>query len=176
MLDLATPPTSVKVWAKSRPLIEILSQTAGPTTWRQHQLLLLPPGPAGQQPTLPQLENSEANPTDFRCTSPRTTAGAAPPAPRVRSHCRFRNRGTDYVREYGMKWMSFSTKRQCDRALPAPPPPARQPRRRPPRPPAAAPAPPRRPRPPPHLGIKSDCHFRKTATGYDSELGIKWLS
>jgi hypothetical protein len=27
-------------------------------------------------------------------------------AARVRSHCRFRIRGTDYVREYGVKWMS----------------------------------------------------------------------
>ena len=122
MLDLATPPASVKIWSKSRPLIDILSQTAGPITRRQHQLLLLPPGPAEQQPTLPELENSEANPTDFRCTSPRATAAAAPPAPRVRSHCRFRNRGTDYVRESGMKWMNASTKRQCDRALPSPPP------------------------------------------------------
>jgi hypothetical protein len=37
---------------------------------------------------------------------------------RVRSHYCFRNRGTEYVRKYGMKWMSGSTKRQCDRALP----------------------------------------------------------
>ena len=36
---------------------------------------------------------------------------------RVRSHHRFRNRGTDYVSESGMKWMSGGTKRQCDRAL-----------------------------------------------------------
>jgi hypothetical protein len=36
---------------------------------------------------------------------------------RVRSHCRFRNRGTEYASEYGMKWMSGCTKRQCDRAL-----------------------------------------------------------
>jgi hypothetical protein len=32
------------------------------------------------------------------------------PPLRVRSHCRFRNNGTDYVRESGMKWMSVSTK------------------------------------------------------------------
>jgi hypothetical protein len=37
--------------------------------------------------------------------------------PRVRSHCRFRNRGTEYVSESGKKWMQGSTKRQCDRAL-----------------------------------------------------------
>jgi hypothetical protein len=43
--------------------------------------------------------------------------------PRVRSHCRFRNRGTEYVSKSGVKGMSGSTKRQCDRAL-APPPPA----------------------------------------------------
>ena len=36
---------------------------------------------------------------------------------RVRSHCRFRNKSTQYGREYGMKWMSGSTKRPCDRAL-----------------------------------------------------------
>jgi hypothetical protein len=41
---------------------------------------------------------------------------------RVRSHCRFRNRGTEYVREYGMKRMNGGTKRQCDRALPDAPP------------------------------------------------------
>jgi hypothetical protein len=34
-----------------------------------------------------------------------------------RSHCRFRNRGTEYVSTSGMKWMSGGTKRQCDRAL-----------------------------------------------------------
>jgi hypothetical protein len=27
-----------------------------------------------------------------------------------RSHCRFRNRDTEYVSGYGMKWMSGSTK------------------------------------------------------------------
>ena len=37
--------------------------------------------------------------------------------PRVRSHCRFINRGTDPLSKSGIKWMSGSTKRQCDRAL-----------------------------------------------------------
>jgi hypothetical protein len=38
--------------------------------------------------------------------------------PRIRSHCRFRKKGTQYVSESGMKWMSGSTiKRQRDRAL-----------------------------------------------------------
>ena len=32
---------------------------------------------------------------------------------RVRSHCRFINRGTEFVRDSGIKWMSGSTKRQC---------------------------------------------------------------
>ena len=41
-------------------------------------------------------------------------------SPRVRSHRRFRSRGADYVREYGMNWMSVSTKRQCNRALVSP--------------------------------------------------------
>jgi hypothetical protein len=36
---------------------------------------------------------------------------------RVRSHCRFGNRGTEYVSESVMKRMSGGTKRQCDRAL-----------------------------------------------------------
>jgi hypothetical protein len=36
---------------------------------------------------------------------------------RVRSHCRFTNRGTEYVSYSGMKWMSGGTKQQCDRAL-----------------------------------------------------------
>jgi hypothetical protein len=40
--------------------------------------------------------------------------------PRVRLHCRFRNRGTEYVSKSGMKWMGGSTKRQCDRALGVP--------------------------------------------------------
>ena len=38
--------------------------------------------------------------------------------PRVRSHCRFRNRGTEYVSESGMKLMSGRTKRQCMRPGP----------------------------------------------------------
>jgi hypothetical protein len=36
---------------------------------------------------------------------------------RVRSHRRFRDRATEYVSEYGIKWMSGNTKRRCDRAL-----------------------------------------------------------
>jgi hypothetical protein len=49
--------------------------------------------------------------------------------PRVRSHCRFRNRGAEYVRESGIKWMRGSTRRQCDRALVRPPRRRPQPRR-----------------------------------------------
>jgi hypothetical protein len=41
-------------------------------------------------------------------------------APRVRSHCRFRNRGAKYVSKSGMKWMSGSAKRQYGRAQAAP--------------------------------------------------------
>jgi hypothetical protein len=67
----------------------------------------------------------------------RSTSPSTPPAPnpattpaaagssraarsgvRVRSHCRFRNRGIEYVSESGVKWMSGSTKRQCDQTLP----------------------------------------------------------
>ena len=36
--------------------------------------------------------------------------------PGVRSHCRFRKRGTEYVSESVMKRMKGRTKRQCDRA------------------------------------------------------------
>jgi hypothetical protein len=34
----------------------------------------------------------------------------------VRPHRRIRSSGTEYVSEYGMKWMSGGTKRRCDRA------------------------------------------------------------
>ena len=57
-------------------------------------------------------------------TTAQARACAAPPrrrgAPRVRSHCRFRKRSTEYISGSGMKRMSGSTKRQCDRALCAP--------------------------------------------------------
>jgi hypothetical protein len=43
--------------------------------------------------------------------------GASPPTRRVWSHCRFRNRGTEYFSESGIKWMRGRTTRQCDRAL-----------------------------------------------------------
>jgi hypothetical protein len=56
--------------------------------------------------------------------------------PRVRSHCRFRNRAADYLSEYGMKCLSGGTKRQCNRTLCRPPgrgyPSPGPPRRRPP--------------------------------------------
>jgi hypothetical protein len=42
------------------------------------------------------------------------------PRPRVRSYCRFRKRGTEYVSESGIKRMSGGAKRQCDRAPPRP--------------------------------------------------------
>jgi hypothetical protein len=40
--------------------------------------------------------------------------------PRVRSHCRFRKRCTEYVSDSGIKWVNGSTERQCDRALAEP--------------------------------------------------------
>ena len=40
-------------------------------------------------------------------------AGARPWPPGVRSHRRVRNRGTEYVSESGIKWMSGSTKRRA---------------------------------------------------------------
>ena len=36
---------------------------------------------------------------------------------RVRSHSRFRYKAIDYLSESGMRWMSGSAKRQCDRTL-----------------------------------------------------------
>jgi hypothetical protein len=44
-------------------------------------------------------------------------AGILKALARVRSHCRFRNRGTEYVSESGVKRMNGSRKRQCERAL-----------------------------------------------------------
>jgi hypothetical protein len=36
---------------------------------------------------------------------------------KVRSHCRCRKRGTEYVSKSGIKWTSGRTKQQCDRDL-----------------------------------------------------------
>jgi hypothetical protein len=94
----------------------------------------------------------------------RATAG---PAPRIRSQCRFRNRGTDYLSESGIKWTSGSAKGQCDRARPAPAsPPARAPQGRC-EPPLRSTR--RCPRPPPCLG------FGRTAVSgrdFDDQAGI----
>jgi hypothetical protein len=46
------------------------------------------------------------------------------PPSRVRSHCRFRNRGTDSLSKSVIKWMSDGTKRQCDQTLPPSPSPS----------------------------------------------------
>jgi hypothetical protein len=67
-----------------------------------------PGGPAGP-PELAALISASSTVVSGRARSPR-----------VRSHCRFRNRSTEYVRESGVEWMSGSTKRQCDRALRSP--------------------------------------------------------
>ena len=48
------------------------------------------------------------------------TPGPAASSPRVRSHRRLRNRGTDSLSESGMKRMRGGAMRQCDRALSAP--------------------------------------------------------
>jgi hypothetical protein len=53
--------------------------------------------------------------------NPRLGAALRGGAGRVRSHCHFRNEGTEYVSESGIKWMSSGAKRQCDRALGAGP-------------------------------------------------------
>jgi serine/threonine protein kinase len=39
----------------------------------------------------------------------------------VRSHCRFRIRGTESLSKSGIKWVNCRTKRQCDRTLGVPP-------------------------------------------------------
>jgi hypothetical protein len=63
--------------------------------------------------------------------------------PRVRSHCRFTQRGAGYGGKSGMKWMSGSTKRQCDRALSRPSPSPNPPEpSEPPEPQRAGPPPP----------------------------------
>jgi hypothetical protein len=49
----------------------------------------------------------------------RSHSPALPPAGRVRSHCRFRKRGTDYLSKSGITWMSGVTTRQSDRTLTA---------------------------------------------------------
>ena len=49
--------------------------------------------------------------------APRASYSARGRRPRVPLHCRFRNRGTEYVSDSGMKWMRGRTKRECDRAL-----------------------------------------------------------
>ena len=43
---------------------------------------------------------------------------AVRPRARVRSHCRLQNnRGIEYLRKSGIKWMNGSAKRQCDQTL-----------------------------------------------------------
>ena len=50
---------------------------------------------------------------------PRRRDGGHPRGDRgVLSHCRFKNRCTEYVSEYGMKWMGGGAERQCGRAGP----------------------------------------------------------
>jgi hypothetical protein len=64
---------------------------------------------------LAQVRNAFGAGIDIAAEFP-STHGAGSVA-RVRSHCRFIKIGAEYVSEYGLKWMSGSTKRQCDRAL-----------------------------------------------------------
>jgi hypothetical protein len=59
--------------------------------------------------------------TEAEAVIPPRRCSRCRPEPRVRPHCRFRNRGAEFVSVSGMKWMSGSAKRQCDRALPEPP-------------------------------------------------------
>jgi hypothetical protein len=67
--------------------------------------------------------------TCWRASRSRSSAGGFHPGPssqyqnseplcRVKLHCRFINRGIEYVSGFGIKWTSGSAKRQCDRALP----------------------------------------------------------
>jgi hypothetical protein len=50
---------------------------------------------------------------------PFSVQDAVRPAARVRSLCRFGNRGTEYLRKSGINWMIGCAKRKCDRTLPA---------------------------------------------------------
>jgi hypothetical protein len=47
----------------------------------------------------------------------RAAGGCRRQAYRARSQCRFRNSRPEYVSKSGIKWLSGSTKRECDRAL-----------------------------------------------------------
>jgi hypothetical protein len=77
-----------------------------------------PQGGRAPPPLPPWLSKPcSAQPRSRMLIESRTLHSGAGGPPRVRSHCRFRNRGTDYISESGMKWMSGGAKRQCDRAL-----------------------------------------------------------
>jgi hypothetical protein len=80
---------------------------------RPHGKMGLPPGAQGPEGSC-VIEPS--GPAPF--PSPVPNAGHQPAAPRpsagVRSRRRFRNRGTESIRKYGVKWASGRTKRECD--------------------------------------------------------------
>jgi hypothetical protein len=50
---------------------------------------------------------------------PFSVQDAVRPTARIRSLCRFRNSGTEYLRKSGINWMIGCAKRKCDRTLPA---------------------------------------------------------
>jgi hypothetical protein len=64
-----------------------------------------PSGPPRAPPTRPPRPRRRPPP-----------APASAAAPRVRPHCRFRNRGAYYDGESGMRWAGGRAERQCDRA------------------------------------------------------------
>ena len=69
-----------------------------------------------------QLEMEEESSEDDVPSEPRLTPSPPPGSVgklpgRVRSGCQFRTRGTEYLSESGIKWMSSRAKRQCDRTL-----------------------------------------------------------
>jgi hypothetical protein len=69
---------------------------------------------------MPPPPTSMARPTrrpSRRPAAARWPAATASSRPGVRSHCRFRKRGSEHVSDSGMKWVGGGAKRRCGRAL-----------------------------------------------------------
>jgi hypothetical protein len=60
--------------------------------------------------TLRQSDLIATAPAGYVLKGDITLVGGKGGVPRVRSHCYFRKRGTEYVSEYGINWMNGGTK------------------------------------------------------------------